>query len=775
MKKILTLLFCLTVVFSVSIADVAQAQSVVQSPIQKDRWMEVDLYWFEKEDMKGSSDLFWSKMRPLFQDISGEKGIILNIGWLMDFVLEWNGSLDTPVPFPKGMTIWEQFKDEGYLLGNTEERIQKWKERFSNAKKRETVTYENWTYRDLKNFIEIFKQSAAQHGIQNIKVGGFVLGWSAIYDGKRSTFIAKHPQSFVGGKFNPTCMLRNDKSHYGAYPDGIPDGLAVTKFFGDQWGDLSKKVGLDAIVLRDSVLGQGVYSRRGPRGQAAPADPSELIKWCGAYADLVRWTKQSNPAALVIGYSNGGAAVGDWRVNCFDLESIAKEGFLDAYIDQSWAGAWNEVGQRPKQFWNYQHMGWTYQLAYILLHGAMLSETPTKHYFLTETFDAWESWNVINSARERLRWGIWAFSHAGIKTPAGIKFPDGSYISWANQAKRLLNEDEINFLKTETNSAFRDLENIKDINGPTLVYSRSAMAWQNANQPAVQMKEWIDDQAGSLMKFGAPILSAARIENLDRVRSEMFIVQTPIHLAAQEKRNLEKLIESGQAVMVLGSPANGVDADILKRIGLFTPDKTLQATRMDGFIDYPAHSIAAGLPRSFLAYQPFSQNRVSGNSGAEVFYSVSRSPALARKKNLILWDAPELRLYASIKNGTVDLPTDELLGSPVPYVLTARLVNEELFKADRFHVSFSDITLPVWCGSWTTKSGNLTVLVADLEEGLEHEGKEIVSFELHLPKKYGQHSLMRGRWRQNRYILQKDTLKHVLRKGESDLLEFGKF
>ena len=744
--------------------------------IQKDRWLEIDLYWFNKNEMKASSERFWTRMLPLFEDISGEKGVILNIGWLMDFVLEWNGSLDASIPFPKGMTIWPIFNDEGYMLGNTEQRIEQWRNRFSNARKPEKVEYENWTYRDLKNFIVIFKQTAAKYGVKDIKVGTFILAWRSIYDGNRSKFAEKHKDAYSNinwfNPFNPTCILNNDKTRYGAYPNGIPNGLPITKFFGDQWGDLSKKTGLDVIVLRDSSIGQGIYYRTGPYGNLAPADPVEFKKWCDATSDLVRYTKQANPKALVIGYSNGAAAVGDWRVNCFDLESIAKEGFLDAYIDQSWAGAWNEVGQRPGNFWNSQHKGWTYQLSYILLHGAILSKTPTKHYFLTETFDAWESWNIINCARERLRWSIWAFSHAGVKTSNGLKFPDGSYLSWANQVKRLLNDEEINFLVTETNNAFRDLDNIRDINGPTLVYSRSAMEWQCAHQPAIWMKEWIDDLAGSVMKFSAPILSAARIEDLDHIESDMFIVQTPIHLKTNEKEQLEKLIVSGKPVMICGSPANGIDADILHRVGLASSDKSPEQERNVGVINNINHPLAKNCPRTFPLYHPYTNNTINKSVKSEVIYSVANSPALVRKGNLSVWDAPELLIYTSENERTGGIAMDIVLGSTVPYALTARLVNDELSKTDKFSAYSPDMLLPVWCGSWTNKSGELTVLIADLEEGLEHTGKELSSVEIKLPSLYGNHTFMHEKWRSNIFTIPNNQIRYSLKRGESRLLEF---
>jgi len=770
MKKIILLIVSLFAFLCAKADD-----SAGNAPVNKDRWLEIDLYWFNKDDMKASSDMFWKRMSPLFADVAGEKGVILNIGWLMDFILEWNGSLDSPIPFPKGMTIWPMFNDEGYLLGNTAQRMQQAESRFSGARKSETVEYEKWTYKDLKQFVALFKQAAAEHGIKDIHVGTFILGWKSIYKGNESKFAAKHPDAFLDNlrlkPFNPTCILNNDKTSYGAFPDGIPDGTPITKFFGAQWGDLSKKTGLDAIVLRDSAIGPGIYQRTGPNGKTAFDDPATVKKWCDAAADLVRSTKQANPKALVIGYSNAATAVGDWRVNCFDLESIAKEGFLDAYIDQSWAGAWNEVAQRPGRFWNDNHMGWTYQLAYILLHGAILSKTPAKHYILTETFDAWESWNIINCARERLRWGIWAYSHAAVKTPGGLKFPDGSYISWCNQVKRLLSEEDVNFLATETNAAFRDVENIREINGPTLVYSRSAMEWQNANQPAVWMKEWLDDQAGSMMKFSAPILSAARLEDIDRIDSDMFIVQTPIHLKAAEKQSLEKVMASGKPVMICGSPANGIDPAILRKVGLRTNDKSPGPEKGAGVVNNINGTLAENCPHVFPLYHPYTNNSLARDANAEVIYSVAGSPALLRKGSLSIWDAPELFIYSSMRGRAETIPTDVLLGSAVPYALAARLVNEDLSKAGKFSARSPDMLLPAWCGSWTTKSGETTILLADIEEGLDHAGKNLPSVEMQLPSSSGSRFIMREKWGAGTYIIPDGLIRYSLRRGESRLLE----
>jgi hypothetical protein len=764
-KKFILILVVFTALSPVRAADL----------INKDRWLEIDLFWFERTQMKASSDRFWETMAPLFEDITGERGIILNIGWMMDFVLEWNGDLNSRIPLPKGMKTENRFSDEGLLLGSTEERQVQAADRFNKSLPPEVVEYEPWTYKDLKTFIGIFKESAERKGIKSFKVGTFVLGFGSIYNGNPCEFMVRHKPAprpneagFLGA-FDPTHILSDDNNRFGAYPNGFKAGLPITEFFGNQWGDFSVKIGFDALVLRDAILGCGVYGRKGPFGFRAPSS-AEIKKWHSAYADMVRFTKQANPKALVMGYSNGAAAVSDWRVNCMDIESIAKEGYLDAYIDQTWAGAWNEVGQRKHWFWNWPDHGWTYQLGYMLLHSAILSETPVKHYFLTETFDTWESFNAVNAARQRLRWGIWAYSHAGVKTPDGYKFPDGSYISWASQAKKLLNEDEVRFLKTETNAAFRDLDNIKEINGPTLVYSRSAMEWQNENHPEQFIKEWIDEYAGSLMKWNVPILSAARIEHLDKIKSDLFIIQTPVHLKTGELAAVNKLIESGQPVLITGSPVGGIDPSILQKAGFSGETVPSQPIEYKGSLDITGE-LAKDCSDTFRIYQFYTKNKLDAGLGGKVIYSVAGTPALAEKDNLILWDAPELSVNLNPRNKRI---MDELLGSPVPYAVLARLLTNRLAEAGHFHSRFHEINHPVWCGSWITNDGNLTVLTADLEEGLDHTNQWHSFFSINFPSSFDGRCMVFDRWDWNKYITPNRSMKYVLRKGESKLFTVSK-
>ena len=430
--------------------------------IDADRWLEIDLYWFDNENLEASATAFWERFSPLMQGVDGWRGVIINTGWLADQILSWHGDLDEPIPFPSGLGKDKFFPDQGPLLGTEQERRAGWHARFDERGERNTDDYQEWTYRRFGELAALLRRVALEaHGIHEVRIGTFVIGWDSIYACEPSAWSKRHPEAFFKGPwvdrlFNVVAKLTADPIATAAFPDGIEEGMPISRFFGAQWGHLSRAVGIDAIVLRDSMIGQGIYERTGPWGATAPADPALVAEWSDATAALVRETKLAAPEALVIGYSNAASAVADWRVNCVDLESIAREGYLDAWIDQTWAGAWNEVGQREDLFWNLPLQGWTNQLGFVLLRAAALAGSSVRHYVLTETFDAWESWDIIHTAPERLRWGIWAYLHAFFKGPDGLHAPRGTYISWLNQGKRLLTQEDVAFLTEEINAATID-------------------------------------------------------------------------------------------------------------------------------------------------------------------------------------------------------------------------------------------------------------------------------------------------------------------------------
>ncbi|MDQ7911203.1 hypothetical protein RB614_42615 [Phytohabitans sp. ZYX-F-186] len=678
-----------------------------------DRFVEIDLFWFDHSGPRRAADEFWERMAPLFAGVDGWRGVIVNLGWLADHVLDWRGSLDAPIPLPRQLTLEPMVTDRAPLTGTVAERMAAWRERFARSGQRERVDYPPWTYRELAALLRHLRESAAAHGVPELKVGTFVIGWESVYASSDSGWARRHPAVFVDGPwpirlFDVTATLSADPTGYGAYPDGVAAGTRVAEYFGRQWGSLSRAVGLDAIVLRDSMMGAGVYERVGIFGETAHPDPDRVARWSAATADLVRQTKLANPDALVIGYSNGASAVGGWRVNCVDLESVAREGHLDAWIDQTWAGAWNEVGQRAETFWNRPPAGWTYQLGNVLLHAAMLAGTRTRHYPLVETFDAWESWNVIHTARQRLAWGIWAYQHAFVKTPGGLVARDGAYVSWANQGRRLLSRDDVAFLAETITAATADARETTRVFGPTLVYHRPAMRWQAEHAPARTIKEWLDEQAGALLKWSVPISSATRTEWLSAVDGDLFVVQTP----ARGADPVAALATTGTPVALVGSPAGGLDP----RYGLSSSDGEVGEVHRGAALADATPWERAGVPDEFAIHHPYTKNVYSGPG--RVVYAVEGSPCLVVDGGVVLWDPPDFQ--HSVVDGVVRdyrVPLAEAMGSPYAFVLTARVLLSLLRGSAAPVPDLVHPDRPVTVTAWQRADGLVRVLAADLEEG----------------------------------------------------------
>jgi hypothetical protein len=208
----------------------------------------------------------------------------------------------------------------------------------------------------LKQLTVLLKAGAESRGIPGFKVGSLVYAWDNAY-GEVPPWVKRHPEAFTavqrnpGGDFHisryldPGAHLHADAPQLGGLPHGIPEGMTVHRAFAAQWGSLSRLVGFDAIMLRDSFGFPVPYSRRGPDGPLMPS-PAAIQHATDNVAALVRETKLANPQALVMMYSNAASAAGDWRRNGCDLEAIAKQGYLDVFVDQTWAGAWTEVGVR---------------------------------------------------------------------------------------------------------------------------------------------------------------------------------------------------------------------------------------------------------------------------------------------------------------------------------------------------------------------------------------------------------------------------------------------
>jgi hypothetical protein len=730
-------LLAITLLFSTNLIAQSDCKRVWQptgeagasAAVPGDRWMEIDLYWFEQDDIAKSATCFWDRFQPLYERVRGDRGLILNVGWTVGYIMEWSGAPDQRISLPAGTGQQPWVEESAPLAGSTEDRKRAWKERFATPAIVTRKGYGPWTYRDLRRLTDALREEAARRGIRGFKVGSLAYAWNDAY-GEVAPWAKAHPEAFTpwrferrgeaqsGCFFDPGAPLHRDSSRLGGLPQGIAEGMPVHEAFAAQWGSLSKAAGLDALMLRDSFGMPVPYQRAGPHGLVEPS-PEAIRKQTQATAALVREVKVANPRALVMMYSNAASAFGDWRSNGLDVEQIAREGYLDVWVDQTWAGAWNEAGVRHNSFWNQPTLGWTYQLAYMLMHSATLAGTRVKHYPLIETFDAWESWDVLHTVPERLRWGIWAYAHAAVKMPQGIKVPDGSYISWANQGKRLLSDGDVAFLNTNISQAVIDAHEVTEVYGPTLVYARSSSKWQAEHAgPDHDVKQWLDEQAGSIVKWPVPVLSATRAEWLPQVTSDLFILGAGSHLSAEEKNAVITAAHRGTPIALFGSPAGGFDIELQRLAGLGSGDaQPASSAVQSGEASRLASQLAADVPSQFPVRQSFSRNTVTGR--AKAVYSVAGSPALVLDQagglRLLAWDPPDF-----LDEGDKEL-RDVWGGSAAPYALAAGALNRLLASRNALHASTIDLQQTVNIGAWRTRDGKLHLLAANLEEGLRDD------------------------------------------------------
>lgn len=718
------------------------AQPATVHSLNTDRWLEIDLYWFKQQHLTESIHEFWDRFQPLYAGVSGYRGVILNIGWTVGPVMEWSGNLDQRIALPTGSGQSRWVDENGPLTGTTEERKKESEARFSGAAVSTRRGYDPWTYGDVKLLIADLKLEAAQRDIPGLKVGMLNYAWTNAY-GEEAAWVRRHPEAFtktsrnpdnfdIGRYFDPANHLHADAATLGGLPHGIPEDMPVTEAYAAQWGSLSRSVGLDAIMLRDSFGMPVPYQRAGPWGPVAPSS-YVIHQATDAVALLVKETKLANPDALVMMYSNGASAIGDWRSNGMDLESIASQGYLDIWVDQTWAGAWNEVGIREGSFWNAPTRGWTYQLAYMLTHAAILANTKVRHYPLVETFDAWESWDVIHSAPERLRWGIWAYSHATVKTPNGLKFPVGTYISWANQGERLLGERDVRFLAENIHAALADAQQTTVVYGPTLVYSRESMQWQiDHAAPDHDINEWIDEQLGSVVKWPVSILSATRVEWLPKVQSDLLVVQAPSHLSQQHVKTLQRIIKGGQPVALVGNFSEGIDPSLLRLAGVAvnsaSPEGTLRMCEARNEVP----ELVKDVPMNFKTYCRPVDNSLFGDTKA--IYLQEAFPALtlsmAHRRRVAAWDAPNLTTVEG-------MPLSQVWGNTgAPYALAAGAFNELLKSNSDLHADKIDLTQTVNVCGWRTQDGGFRLLAANLEEGLRDGADMSRNISLAIPKSW---------------------------------------
>jgi hypothetical protein len=514
----------------------------------------------------------------------------------------------------------------------------------------------------------------------------------------------RHPELYPldisplpGPDLDPRVPMHADDHAYATRPRGITEGEPFPEFFGAQWGAVADFLGLDLIHLRDGFLGPLLYTRVGPYGTVASADPVENAAWTDAVRRLFRACKEAHPGGLVMAYSSGISGTAEWLTGCVDLEAIVADGALDIFIDQTWGGAWQD-------WWDDTWKGWTFQLAYLLGHGAQIQggnerrATPCRRYNLIETWDGWEPWDTLHDTPGKLEWATWAFSHAAVVGRDGRpSVPEGTYISWMNDWNgRLISPTDVAFLARNLDAAQASAAGIEAVYGPLLVHDREGLdaAWRE--DPASNTGAWAEDHAAMALKFGAAFLAATRPEWLPVRWPDGALWQLPADADPDRLRDL------GGPVIATGR-ADRVDGAWLAAAGLARTGTRLP----DGYrLGMPS---SADLPREERLHLP-EREAVTAAADAWVGYDSDGTVLLAGRAPIYWWQPPDLA-----DPGNPLVPHSQI-GSTSPYAEAARVLNAGAAAAGGLAVDAVATHEPVTVSCWRSR-GAVYLLLGNLESG----------------------------------------------------------
>jgi hypothetical protein len=645
--------------------------------LMTDRWLEMELGWFSPEKIESQARELIKRLAPLWKPADGLTCLMLSCGLKVPLVTLWSGDLSQQLP-----VSGERYRD---WIGAS--------------------------YADLRGLVGYLKEEASSNGIQLI-VGcaftagggggaGFVDTGAALYEQQDRTWYERHPEVYrVDGGVDTLAQLNPDTHSYASRPRGIQRGDTFASFFGDQWGALARDVGFGAIVLRDGFVGHILYRRWGPNGIALAPSLDEIELWTRRSTAIFRAVKDARPECQVAGYSSAVGGVADWRVGCIDLERIVADGAMDVFIDQTWGGAWQD-------FWHDTMIGWTFQLANLLIHRAQIEganksrSRPCKHYFLTETWDSWEPWDTLHTVPHKLAWSMWAFSHATLHTSEGPKRPDGVYLSWMNNRfGEIHSEADIVFLSRNLDTAQADAAEVEQCLGPAAVYDREAMRRTLSIDSSMNVSDFVDDQIGMLNKYGFGCITATRPEWVESIDADGVLWQTP-----DSRECLEKTARMRGALIAAGR-ADRIDSDLLAAVGV-RAEGELVGAYYDELSELAGAPVRA--PMYFASMQPIEPLSPS----TQVHARSRTSPVLASntESTLIYWMPQD---WWQPGNATVRACH---LGTLRPYPAVVRTLNRAQAENNgRWWLENVSEAQPVCVHVWVS-GGGLRVLAGNLETG----------------------------------------------------------
>lgn len=660
-----------------------------------DRWVEVDLDWFMIGEVEERTKQFAERVSPLFKDATGNFGVVVNVGWVSDLIYLWQGLPDQLIPLESS-------------------RLEKIK---------------GATYKDLRKFFKSLRSSLSEIGLGNAKLGVMVVGWGAFvfpedtgeyYDvtsewKRRQPHLYAHRVSEIPGTdLDFRLGLAADKNPYAAFPAGLTEGQNFGNFVAKQWSALSTFLEIEVLHLRDGWFGPMIYRRSGYYGVRASPDPVENATWSVALADVCREIKQQKSDTFLMLYSSALGANVENLVGCIDMEKVISEGHVDAFIDQSWGGAWQD-------WWPMQGIGWTFQLQNILSHAAELrrgSKSKARHYYLVETFDGWEPWDTLHRTPAKLQWAIWAYAHAMALTTDGLQPADGAYISWMNNPYgELLSQEDIKFLSLELQASVASALSVKRLKGVTVFHNRDAInSVQATNPAAVQGLFWEDDLAMA-SKWGFPIGAVVHSDESAGVRGVVYI---PRPTEAQVSL-VRALAQNGSKAILAANPEQ-IPQRLAADLGL-SLDQSLLAER-----GFEPLELEFGHKPGWDVVSLDSRIRARSNddgSGAALTLR-SGEPIVILTKDIAWWQPP----IASDQEYSNILTTR--FGSFRPFRAIASAANKFLSEIGEISLAEVDAHETVVIQSWQTECSTY-VLLGNVESAVVADSRWPRRIRLNIP------------------------------------------
>jgi hypothetical protein len=163
--------------------------------------------------------------------------------------------------------------------------------------------------------------------------------------------------------------------------------------------------------------------------------------------------------------------------------------------------------------------------------------------------------------------------------------------------------------------------------------------------------------------------------------------------------------------------------------------------------------------------------------GDDVIYSVKGYPDLIYNNNggkqLLFWDPPDFSFNTPYgpKSGA---SLGEILGSPFPYVLVARKINEMLKANQCVCVERIDADDPVTYAAWQINNGEYRIMAGNLEEGINQTGNFVRTATIDIPRGWttGGGVAYRSLWQGSGGVLNGDRqLPITLGQADSELYE----